>query len=124
MSSRYLCGVPDTDCCGGKTLYGKNMALPPKSHASREEAFRCAASYLRKQDYSQEGLDARAFRPPDNGPVLILSKKSKFGARLRGGKRGGDSAGGSRFMPAGHRNNGLIYEAQSTERQSIGKRRE
>jgi len=39
-------------------------------------------------------------RPPDGGPILVLSKKSKFGGRMRKGKAG-------RVMP--ERGGGVVY---------------
>ena len=98
MSSRsvVLCGVPTEHCTGSK--YTTDQKLPPKAHGNHEEAFRCMRRYLIRQGWTQAG-SSRDFRPPPNedgssgGPIRILTKKSRYGARLRLGKLG------ERFMP-------------------------
>lgn len=93
MSRRYrwLCQTPTGYCKGSKTIVAPAMA-GRLSHASAEEAFRCYVAYLLSQGYKRVG--SREFAPPDGGPVLVLTKKSRYGARLRGGKEGRVMAGG------------------------------
>jgi len=67
-----------------------------KAHNSAPEAFKCHARYLIKVlGYEQVG--SREFRPPDGGPILVLTKKCRFGGVLRKGKGSGE--GGNRVMP-------------------------
>ncbi len=92
MSTKYkvLCGTPREHCIG--SLYSTDQDLPKKSHASHEEAFKCYARYLVKAEgYIRIG--PREFRK-DGHPVRVLTKKIRFGGRLRAGKEG------SRYMPA------------------------
>lgn len=63
-----------------------------KAHASPMDAFNCHKRWLITRGFKQIG--PREFRPPDGGPIEVLTKKSRFGARLRTGK-------GKRLM--GHR---------------------
>lgn len=101
MSRKYrvLCGTPLVHCQGSS--YTTDQALPKKSHSSHLEAFKCYANYLMKvEGYTQIG--PREFRK-DGHPVRVLTKKTRFGGRLRAGKEG------SRYMPAGKRHTrGLI----------------
>lgn len=89
---KILCGVPDINCMGTWTAASNGIRHggQRKLHTSPEEAFKCYAKYLLSQGYKQIG--PREFAPPDGGPIMLLSKKSKFGARCRGGK-------GDRQMP-------------------------
>lgn len=48
--------------------------------------------YLQRQGYERVG--PREFAAPDGGPVRVLTKKCRFGARLRPGKEH------ARFMPS------------------------
>lgn len=107
MSKRnlFLCAVPRESCAG--FVYITDQHLPPKAHNSSSEAFKCHARYLKSQGYEQIG--PREFRPPDGGPVLVLPKQSKYGGRLRQGKRGDKGATANRYMPYGKRTQGIIY---------------
>lgn len=96
MSRRYkiLCGVPDYHCQGGILSTDQQLGTK-KAHGSHEDAFRCYARYLVKVlGFTRVG--AREFQNPNNGPIRVLTKKSRFGTRLMAGK-GGDK--GSRYMP-------------------------
>ena len=84
-----LCGVPTEHCSGGK--YTTDQKLSPKCHGTHLEAFNCMRKYLLRTGYTQIG--PREFQPPGGGPIRVLTKKSRFGARLRSGKLG------ERFMP-------------------------
>lgn len=103
--SRVLCGVPSHECTGSfvdtKQQVGSNLV-----HATREEAFNCMARYLVRQGYIRIGQ--REFAAPDNGPITVLTKKVRYGGRLRKGKSG-EAAGakGKRVMPESGQ--GLIF---------------
>jgi hypothetical protein len=88
-SHKHACGVPGEHCSGGLTGVSNGLKKSGKTHSTPMEAFACYANYLIKQGYKQVG--SREFCKGD-GPILVLVRKSKFGARLRGGK-------GSRQMP-------------------------
>lgn len=95
MSSRYriLCGVPKEHCQGGKLVTDQKLSTN-KCHSDRAGAFRCMAHYLTKVlGYTRIG--AREFKPPpgSNGYVRVLSKKSRYGGKLRTGKEH------TRYMP-------------------------
>ena len=89
---KYLCGTPDNKCRGSLTQLASCQGHT-KSHSSTDEAFRCYAAYLIGEGYTQVG--SREFAAPNGGPVLVLTKKSRFGARLRKGKN--VEGKGSRF---------------------------
>lgn len=79
---RYLCGVPDTYCSG---VMSSAMRKGKKLHSSSPEAFRCMERYLLKhKGYTKVGN--REFAAPDNGPITVLEKKSRYGGALRPGK--------------------------------------
>ena len=83
---RYLCGTP-TDHCSGSMTKCSNHMKATKTHVSSVEAFKCHAKYLiNVEGYQQIG--SREFAAPNNGPIRVLTKKSRFGAMLRGGKEG------------------------------------
>ena len=83
-NQKYTCGTPDEHCSGG------NVSLPKRSvkaHNTPEEAFACFRRYLLKVlGYTAVDGCGRSFRPPDGGPVLVLTKKSRYGGTLRTGK--------------------------------------
>ena len=93
MSRQYrvMCGTPKEHCNGSRLVTDQTFQSN-KCHRSHEEAFRCHARYLvRVLGYTQIG--SRDFQAPNGGPVRVLSKKIRFGSKLRLGKEG------SRFMP-------------------------
>ncbi|KKL96411.1 hypothetical protein LCGC14_1844780 [marine sediment metagenome] len=92
---KVLCGTPKIECTGGNTQVSAMMGGSRKAHSGNLEAFRCYAAYLLRAGYERVG--SREFRNPDGG-ITVLTKKSRFGSRLRKGKAGGDT-GGSRYMP-------------------------
>ena len=113
MSKRnvYLCGVPDADCTGSKIMTDQQLPTKtPKAHNDPSEAFRCYCKYLKTQGYVQIG--SREFLSPEDSPhkgtVLVLTKQSRFGGRLRKGK-GEDKVDASRFMPYGKHTRGVIF---------------
>jgi hypothetical protein len=89
---RRLCGVPSHECCGSAGKLSPGLTSGLKSHATPEDAFQCHRAWLLRQGYRQVG--GREFEAPDTGRVVVLTKRRRFGAVLRGGKEG-------RFMP-GH----------------------
>jgi len=87
---RRLCGLPAHECRGDSG--GLSPGLPAvKSHATPQEAFECYRAWLLRQGYCQVG--GREFQSPGGGRIVVLTKRSRFGALLRGGKEG-------RHMPA------------------------
>ncbi len=109
MANGYLCGVP-AENCSGSVLKQTSSGLKGKKSASRFhvtsiDAHKCMGRHLvRDQGCTQIGQ--REFASPDGGPVHLLSKKSKFGGKLRMGKN--EKGQGSRLMPKG-RIGGLIF---------------
>lgn len=98
---RYTCGVPTHHCGGSNAKVSAGLTNRVKKyHASSPQAFRCHARWLvNVEGYTQ--LGPREFFKGD-GPVRVLTKKSKFGGVLRGGKRGegGGQLNASVFIPA------------------------
>jgi len=91
---KYTCGVPSAYCQGSKiaTSAGLSSSSQGHAHGTPEEAFRCRRAHLISQGYIPIG--SRALQPPPHigGLVLVLTKPSRFGGKMRGGK-------GSRYMP-------------------------
>lgn len=89
--ARFACGVPHDQCSGAPTTLNAGLRIH-KTHASAEEAFRCYKRSLLKAGWTpveNNGVvDQRALLAPDKSTVMVLSKPSKFGARLRAGKQG------------------------------------
>ena len=88
--NKFACGTPAEYCCGSIGQVAGSLSKNPRTHGSPEQSFNCYRNYLLKTGYVQIG--PREFTKGPNDPVVFLTKKSKFGARLRGGK-------GERFMP-------------------------
>lgn len=83
-NQKYICGTPLEYCSGGSVLLPKYSV---KAHNSPEEAFACFRRYLiREMRYIAVAGCNRSFRPPDGGPVLVLTKKARYGGILRTGK--------------------------------------
>lgn len=81
----YLCGTPELECVGGKiTRVCNSYRGSKKGHASRDEAFKCYSKYLIRNGWTRIG--SREFAGPNGGPVRVLTKKTRFGGRLRQGK--------------------------------------
>lgn len=93
MSTRYkvLCGVPYEHCKGSTLITDQHFstnAAPSganKCHVSHEDAFKCMANYLTSV-LGFTRISSREFQNPDNGPIRILTRQSKYGAHLRTGK--------------------------------------
>lgn len=84
-TQRYACGVPDKECQGAKTQVAMGIHLT-HTHASAKSAFQCMKAYLAAQGFVYKGN--REFDPGDGGPIRVLTKVSRYGARLRPGKAG------------------------------------
>jgi hypothetical protein len=96
--TRFMCGVPHENCGGSlgalsNGFKGKGYRL----HNSAYEAFKCMGRYLVSQGF--EKLSSRAFRNPDGSGIRVLTKQSRYGARMRPGK-------GGRNMPSRPRTGG------------------
>lgn len=87
---KWICGVPDSYCIGSPTNASSGLRKSHKMHGSPQEAFKCYARYLLGQGYTQVG--PREFAAPNGGEIMVLTKKSRFGSMLRGGKA-------ERYMP-------------------------
>lgn len=81
---KYLCGVPKGECTGSSTEANQGLGKYVMAHSTNEQAFKCYKNYLLRSGYKQVG--ARDFANPTDGRVLILNRKSKFGAPMRKGK--------------------------------------
>lgn len=88
--NRYVCGVPALHCSGGHVSTDQQINSG-KAHTSPSEAFNCMARYLvRVLGYKRIG--GREFDPQDGGSIRVLTKRSRYGGKMRLGKEG-------RFMP-------------------------
>lgn len=94
----YLCGTPKEHCGGSLLPTSDKWKGSPKGHGSRADAMHYYGNYLKSQGYEQIG--SREFKSPNGGPVLVLTKVSRFGGRMRKGKE-------KRVMPKD--GSGLIY---------------
>jgi hypothetical protein len=86
-TTKHLCGVPAQYCCGSTSITSKSIQGNPKLHNSSQEAMRCHGRYLINV-LGYQKMGAREFSPPDGGPIRVLTKSSRFGARMRPGKGG------------------------------------
>lgn len=97
----FLCGSPREHCTGSVATVNAGMrgTNAMRCHSSPEGAFQCHKNYLITVLHYTPCDDQRSLRPPDGGPVRVLTKPSRFGAKLRNGKEG------TRNMPhvRGHR---------------------
>ena len=97
--NKYMCGVPSQYCSG--TTVVVNHALrgvtTEKVHSYPEDAFKCHARYLVKVlGYTRVGN--REFVLDSSSPIRVLTKKSRFGGRLRQGKREKTQRRGARVL--------------------------
>lgn len=91
---KYTCGVPAAECGGSKITVsaGLSSSSQGRAHGTPQEAFRCRKAYLVSLGYTPTGTRTLSPPPHIGGGVLVLTKPSHFGGRMRGGK-------GSRYMP-------------------------
>jgi len=102
MADRFLCGVNETNCQGGRTAVSAGIRTTTefrKTHSSNIEAFKCMVNNLKQLGYTQVG--PREFQEPEDGCILVLTKKSRFGQRLRSGKEA------NRHMPKKRHGGGI-----------------
>lgn len=85
-----LCPTPKKFCQGSVSQTSKALA-GEKVHGTHEQAFQCYANYL-MNILGYKRIGSREFQGPDG--IEVLTKKSRFGMRLRLGK-------GRRSMPRG-----------------------
>lgn len=98
MSKRFACGTPSSNCTGGITQLSHGIETKlSRTHSYSDEAHRCHMRYL--MSLGCKPMGARELENPNTGAVLILSKKSKFGGKLKPGKKGKDGSKATRFMP-------------------------
>ena len=94
-ANKYLCPTP-REHCTGKTTSMNNFFNQPKNaklHGTPSAAFDCYVSFLEKTGHQR--LAQREFRRPEGG-ILLLTKRSRFGTKVRLGKEG------TRFMVLKH----------------------
>lgn len=106
----YTCGVPKEHCNGAHVATSagtREIENLYKAHVSPSQAFNCRARYL-THVLGYERIGQREFSPPDGGPVLVLSKKIRFGGKLRKGKGARGDGSASRVMPDRPHVGGLI----------------
>ncbi len=97
---KYLCGVPAAECFGSNTSASSGLHKGCKMHMSPQDAHKCYGRYLISQGYKQVGNREYA---KEDGPIVVLCKKSRFGHRCRGGK-------GERQMPSGRMVGGCVID--------------
>lgn len=108
MAYMVMCGVPAAHCTGGKVASNAFLrTTAPTAHQSHSEAYKCHRRYLVRvlgyEDISHE--TAHTFRPPpgvNGGYLRVLTRPSKFGARVRAGKDG------QRWMPKMRGRSGVV----------------
>ena len=100
MNAKFLCGTPQDSCNGTVSAVSSGLMRSRKAHISPQDAFSCHAKYLRSLGFKQVG--SREFQDPSDGTIRVLTRKGKFGARLRTGKEN------TRHMPGRPRTGGLI----------------
>jgi len=105
MAYMVMCGTPPAHCTGGTVATNAFLrATAPKAHQSHSDAYRCHRRYL-VEVLGYEDIGNRVFRPPpgvNNGYLRVLTKKSRFGSRIRAGKEG------ARWMPKMRGRGGVI----------------
>ena len=98
---KVCCGTPNHSCTGGTVAMnsgwsGLGSDKSAKVHSTSTEAFNCYSSYLQTVGYTRIG--SREFETP-TGSILVLNKKSHFGAVLRSGKTSEGGKAKNRFVP-------------------------
>jgi hypothetical protein len=89
----YMCGVPKEHCNGSPENVNAGLGGTRKVHSAPENAHRCHARWLVTACGAKQ-LGPREFLMPEDketgqeSTVMIIDKKSKFGAPLRNGKEG------------------------------------
>ena len=85
--NKYLCPTPREVCTGKLTSMNNfyNRTKNAKLHGSPQAAFDCYVRYLLLTGHVR--VAAREFRQPQGG-ILLLTRQSRFGTRVRLGKEG------------------------------------
>lgn len=99
MAQKVYCGVPEKICFGANHIANAmlNHSSSVKLHANSEEAFKCYKRWLVLEGYEQIG--PREFRK-EGEPIRVLTRKSKFGTKMKSGKsKDGSSPGSTRYVP-------------------------
>lgn len=105
MAQRFYCGVPTKQCQGSTIIQNRGLTGKiARGHVTNEEAFECYRRWLISQGY--ERIGPREYALPGE-PILILTKRTKFGTRMRLGKS--QEGKGSRYMPRS--GGGLIFSS-------------
>lgn len=89
----WLCNTPTDKCMGStRALNAGLRGASKKAHSSPEAAYDCYKRYLISTlGYSFVGN--HSFSPPNNdGPILVITKRSRYGGHLRPGKTEGGAA--------------------------------
>ena len=97
--NKYLCPTPREFCTGKLSSMNNffNHTKNAKLHGTPQAAFECYVRFLELNGYERVGH--REFRRPGE-PILVLTRQSRFGARVRLGKEG------TRYMVLKH--NGCV----------------
>ena len=87
---RHICGTPRESCTGRPSTVDKESI---GTHAAAHEAFACHRQYPISIGFVSIGT--RELIDPADGYVRVLTKKIRFGARVRRGKgpEGGSAIG-------------------------------
>lgn len=100
MAQRVMCGTPHEYCSGSNVKTSSWLGSSQRVHSDSPQAFRCYARFLLATGY--EAVGAREFRKVGaNEGILVLTKKSHFGAILRTGKRPQGGGKANVFEPRG-----------------------
>ena len=90
---RHICGTPRESCTGTHSTVDKEGV---GTHTTAHEAFECHRRHLISLGFVPIGT--RELIDPADGYVRVLTKKIRFGARVRRGKGSeGGSAVGNRL---------------------------
>lgn len=101
MANAVKCGTPNAFCSGRNVTTTAALNKFTKVHSDSLEAFNCYARYLVKEaGYTKVG--SREFQNPTTGTIEVLTKKCRYGAKMRGGKSGGETRG-KRMNPKNNR---------------------
>ncbi len=91
--NKYACNTPSDHCSGSletmNNLFSKTKNR--KLHVTSEDAFKCYERHLLSTGH--ERIGSREFRQPNGEGILVLTKKCRYGGRMRLGKEG------NRYVP-------------------------
>ena len=103
----YSCGVPGHACSGQHSTLNAGLrdTSQKRVHNTPEAAFRCHKNYLISIGYELVG--SRELRAPDGSGIRVLTKPSRFGARLRNGKEGTRNMSNTKIRGGGRRSGNI-----------------